>query len=85
MYSHIRVESVWDDVPTVNSLNPADDIASESSASANFIDKNLPENTAEDTYESLVGRVELMNLKKIELGIVVCNFGKFDGKKSLKF
>ena len=53
--SHIQIESVWDDVPTATNQ----DAQSESS----------PQEGARDTYESLVGRVELMNLKKIELGI----------------
>ena len=53
--SHIQIESVWDDVPTATNQ----DAQSESS----------PQEGAKDTYESLVGRVELMNLKKIELGI----------------
>ena len=54
--SHIQIESVWDDVPTATNQ----EAQSESPPQ---------EGARQDTYESLVGRVELMNLKKIELGI----------------
>ena len=54
--SHIKIESVWDDIPAYNADIPPDQNQNK--------DTNDP-----NSHESLVGRVELMNLKKIELGI----------------
>ena len=51
-------------MPAVN-INPTDSILTDEPE----IEPEVPEVSKEDTYESLVGRVELMNLKKIELGI----------------
>ena len=62
--SHIQIESVWDDVPTATNLEGV--ISSETSSETSKASSDIIKG---DSYESLVGRVELMNLKKIELGI----------------
>ena len=54
-------------MPTVN-IN-GDSLTQTGSDSNNEPEVNEPEVRPEESYESLVGRVELMNLKKIELGI----------------
>jgi len=60
-FSHIRIESVWDNVPTVS------DTASDNVDFNQHVD---PVNNAHnDDKSNLVGNFHLHNLHKIELGI----------------
>ena len=60
-FSHIRLESVWDNVPTVSNT-ASSNVDFEQAQSVNTVNK-------EDAAATLVGNFQLHNLHKIELGI----------------